>query len=100
MGGGRRGRHQAGQNGGRAMSHWETQRAAKLAHKRLLADRDEALRKAKTQGILSPGWHYWTQAAYAMERLLKERPFRHVHDWCATDVDFVDRCSVCGEERA
>lgn len=54
------------------MSHWETQRAAKLAHRRLLADRDEALRKAKTQGILSPGWYYWTQAAYAMERLLKE----------------------------
>ena len=53
------------------MSHWETQRTAKLAHRRLLADRDEALRKAKTQGILSPGWHYWTQAAYAMGRLLK-----------------------------
>lgn len=29
-----------------------------------------------------------------------ERPFKHVHNWCATDNELIDRCSVCGEERA
>ncbi len=27
------------------------------------------------------------------------RPFKHVHNWCPVN-DLVDRCSVCGEERA
>jgi hypothetical protein len=29
-----------------------------------------------------------------------ERPFKHVHNWCPTISDLIDRCSVCGEERA
>ena len=28
-----------------------------------------------------------------------ERPFKHVHNWCPVN-DLIDRCSVCGEERA
>ena len=42
----------------------------RLTHEQLLVHRNEALRKASTQGMYSPGWYYWFNAAQGMERLL------------------------------
>jgi hypothetical protein len=47
--------------------------------------------------------HRMPDATPTLDVTMKEptlRPFKHVHNWCPTDSDLIDRCSVCGEERA
>jgi hypothetical protein len=34
------------------------------------------------------------------ERAVAKFKPAHVHNWCPTDSFLIDRCSVCGEERA
>jgi hypothetical protein len=48
-----------------------------MTHEQLLVHRDEALRKASTQGMYTPGWYYWFNAAQGMERLMS--PGAKVH---------------------
>ena len=46
----------------------------RMTREHLLIHMDEALRKASTQGMYTPGWYYWTQAARGMERLIDVTP--------------------------
>ena len=41
-----------------------------MTHEQLTIHRDEALRKASTQGMYTPGWYYWFNAAQGIERLM------------------------------
>jgi len=43
-----------------------------MTHEQLTIHRDEALRKASTQGMYTPGYWYWLNAAIGMERLMSD----------------------------